>query len=77
MVHFEFERRPVFTSINFRLYQRVPRDEKEINMSIDVVRLLSMPGYEERSNDVIFIPRQFKLTEEISVVVFFGGDVQV
>ena len=39
-------------------------------------RLVGISGFNQRKNDVIFVPRQMS-TEPASVVVFFGGDVQV
>lgn len=45
-------------------------------MSPKYQRLLSVPGYNRLVNDIIFIPRQTS-KESTSVVVFFGGDIQV
>jgi hypothetical protein len=41
-------------------------------------RLVAVTGYNERVNDVIFVERKTSTdTDPASVVVFFGGDVQV
>lgn len=39
------------------------------------IRLLAVPGYEGRVNDVIYHPPQTR-SEEDSAVIYFGGDVQ-
>jgi hypothetical protein len=45
-------------------------------MTHNIQRLVAVAGYNERVNDVIFVEKQTS-TEPVSVVVFFGGDVQV
>ncbi len=40
------------------------------------IRLLAVPGYEGRVNDVIYHPPQTR-SEEDTAVIYFGGDVQV
>lgn len=40
------------------------------------LRLLNIPGFEQRTNDVIYC-YPLKSSENTDVVVFFGGDVQV
>ncbi|KAK3924340.1 UPF0565 protein C2orf69-like protein [Frankliniella fusca] len=39
------------------------------------IRLLAVPGYEGRVNDIIYHPPQTR-SEEDSAVIYFGGDVQ-
>lgn len=42
------------------------------------VRMLKVPGYQGRANDIVYLePLVRDKSAEHSVVVFFGGDVQV
>lgn len=40
------------------------------------LRLLNVPGFEQRTNDIVYCCPQTR-TDPTDIVVFFGGDVQV
>lgn len=41
-----------------------------------LIRLIGVQGFEGRSNDIVYC-RPMNFTENSSVTVYFGGDVQV
>lgn len=46
------------------------------NVILSPLRLLKVPGFEERKNDIVYCRPQHR-SEGKDLVVFFGGDVQV
>lgn len=46
------------------------------NIGLGPLRLLNVPGFEQRTNDIIYCCPQTRI-DCTDIVVFFGGDVQV